>query len=297
MSETSKVLSPCVSSSIMSRMERTVDPGTGTERPSRKTAPGIRAQKGGAKIVALTAYDFPTARLLDEAGFDFLLVGDSASNVVLGNEGTLPITLDEMLVFARAVSRACRSALVVGDLPFGSYHESDEQAVRSAVRFVKEAGVGAVKLEGGAERAGAVRAIVAAGIPVMGHVGLRPQAALAMGGYKVQGRGDDAARALLDDARAIAAAGAFAIVVEGVPSVVASTLTKELPIPTIGIGAGPDCDGQILVLHDLVGLAIGRPAKFVRAYADVSAVLVDAFTRFRNDVLRGEYPSAAESYR
>jgi 3-methyl-2-oxobutanoate hydroxymethyltransferase len=253
--------------------------------------------KGVTKIVALTAYDYPTARLLDDAGFDVLLVGDSASNVVLGNEGTLPITLDEMLVFARAVARGAKHALVVGDLPFGSYHESDSQAIRSAIRFVKEAGVGAVKLEGGAERASAVAAIVAAGIPVMGHIGLRPQAALAMGGYKVQGRDDAAAHALREDARAIAAAGAFALVVEGVPSEVAAAITRDLRIPTIGIGAGPDCDGQILVFHDLVGLAFGRPAKFVRAYADVAAVLTDAFARFRADVLRGDYPNASESYR
>lgn len=264
---------------------------------SRRSAPSIRASKGKRKIVALTAYDYPTARLIDESDFDFVLVGDSASNVVLGNESTLPITLDEMLLFSRAVVRGCRHALVVGDLPFGSYHESTAQAVHSAIRFVKEAGVGAVKLEGGRERASAVAAIVDAGIPVMGHIGLRPQAALAMGGYKVQGRDDAAASALLSDAHAIADAGAFALVIEGVPTAVATRITAELPIPTIGIGAGPGCDGQILVLHDLIGLSFTRPAKFVRRYAEVASILREAFGRFRSDVESGAYPAEAESYR
>jgi 3-methyl-2-oxobutanoate hydroxymethyltransferase len=275
---------------------------TGTthgQRPAanRRTAPSIAALKGERRIVALTAYDFPTARLLDEADFDIALVGDSASNVVLGNDSTLPITLDEMLMFGRAVVRGCRNALVVGDLPFGSYHESDDQAVRSALRFVKEAGVGAVKLEGGRERAAAVRRIVDCGVPVMGHIGLRPQSALAMGGYKVQGRGDAAAQALRDDAAALADAGAFSIVVEGVPSEVAARLTKSLTIPTIGIGAGPDCDGQILVFHDLVGLSFTKPAKFVRRYADLATSIRESFARFRTDVLAGDYPGESESYR
>lgn len=264
---------------------------------SRRSAPAIRASKGKRKIVALTAYDYPTARLIDESDFDFVLVGDSASNVVLGNDSTLPITLDEMLLFARAVVRGCRHALVVGDLPFGSYHESTAQAVHSAIRFVKEAGVGAVKLEGGRERAAAVAAIVEAGIPVMGHVGLRPQAALAMGGYKVQGRDDAAASALVADAHAIADAGAFSLVIEGVPTAVATRITTELSIPTIGIGAGPGCDGQILVLHDLIGLSFARPAKFVRRYADVASILREAFGRFHADVESGAYPGDAESYR
>ncbi len=263
----------------------------------KRTAPSIVAAKGKRKLVALTAYDYASARLLDESDFDILLVGDSASNVMLGADSTLPITLDDMLVFARAVVRGASHALVVGDLPFGSYHVSIEQAIESSIRFVKEAGVGAVKLEGGSERASTVRALVEAGIPVMGHIGLRPQALLAMGGYKVQGRDDASATRLRDDAQAIADAGAFALVIEGVPSEVGKQITAELSIPTIGIGAGPDCDGQILVLHDLLGLGFGRAPKFVRRYADVAGVMRDAFARYRADVVSGVFPSEAEGYR
>lgn len=274
------------------------EPNPASDRKlEKRTAPSIVAAKGNRKLVALTAYDYASARLLDESDFDILLVGDSASHVMLGADSTLPITLDDMLVFARAVVRGAPHALVVGDLPFGSYHVSIEQAIHSSIRFVKEAGVGAVKLEGGSERAATVRAIVEAGIPVMGHIGLRPQAMLAMGGYKVQGRDDASATRLRDDAQAIADAGAFAMVIEGVPSEVGKQITAELSIPTIGIGAGPDCDGQILVLHDLLGLGFGRTPKFVRRYADVSGVMRDAFARYRADVLSGAFPSEAEGYR
>lgn len=274
------------------------EPNPASDRKlEKRTAPSIVAAKGNRKLVALTAYDYASARLLDESDFDILLVGDSASHVMLGADSTLPITLDDMLVFARAVVRGAPHALVVGDLPFGSYHVSIEQAIHSSIRFVKEAGVGAVKLEGGSERAATVRAIVEAGIPVMGHIGLRPQAMLAMGGYKVQGRDDASATRLRDDAQAIADAGAFAMVIEGVPSEVGKQITAEFSIPTIGIGAGPDCDGQILVLHDLLGLGFGRTPKFVRRYADVSGVMRDAFARYRADVLSGAFPSEAEGYR
>ncbi len=273
------------------------EPRARAEKPEKVTAPKIAAMKGAKKIVALTAYDYPTARLVDEAGLDFVLVGDSASNVVLGNDSTLPMTLDAMLLLSQAVVKGCARALVVGDLPFGSYHASTRQAVRSSIRFVKEAGVGAVKLEGGIERAEAVKAIVEAGIPVMGHVGLRPQALLAMGGYKVQGRGDAAAARMIEDAQAIAQAGAFAVVLEAIPAPLAAQITRELRVPTIGIGAGGECDGQILVLHDLIGLSFGKRAKFVRPYADVAAVLRDAFARFKDDVASGAFPSESETYR
>jgi 3-methyl-2-oxobutanoate hydroxymethyltransferase len=276
-------------------MEPPQDANRSGAPPVRMTAPGVAALKGRRPIVALTAYDHPTARLLDEAGIDVALVGDSAANVVLGHDSTLPIGLDEMLVFARAVARGCPHALVVGDLPFGSYHVSDRQAVRSAIRFVKEAGVGAVKLEGGSERASAVAAIVAAGIPVMGHVGLRPQALLAMGGYRVQGRGENAAQ-VVEDARAIAAAGAFSIVIEGVPGEVGKQITAELAIPTIGIGAGVECDGQILVVHDLLGYGSARAPKFVRRYADLTTIVREALAHYRADVLARRFPGPAETY-
>ncbi len=237
------------------------------------TAPLLRARKGGAPIVALTAYDYPSARLVDEAGFDFILVGDSLAQTVLGYDSTLPVTLDEMIAASRAVRRATRRALIVGDLPFGSYQDTPQGAVSAAIRFIKEGGAEAVKLEGGVRRAETVRAIVEAEVPVMGHIGLTPQSVLRMGGYKVQGKTLEAARELLEDALAIERAGAFAIVLEGIPAEISRLLTARLKIPTIGIGAGIDCDGQILVFTDLVGLTFGHTAKFVRRYADVKAVI------------------------
>lgn len=263
---------------------------------AKVTAPSIQARKGGEPIVALTAYDYPSARLVDEAGVDLLLVGDSVANVMLGYESTIPVTLDEMLLVSRAVRRAVSSALVVGDLPFGTYHESIEQAIRSSVRFVKEGGVEAVKLEGGRKRAETVRAIVDAEIPVLGHIGLTPQSVHRLGGYRVQGKTIDAARALIDDALALEDAGAFAIVLEAVPAEIARLVTRRLAIPTIGIGAGPHCDGQILVYTDLIGLSFGHTPKFVRQYADVKSVIAGAIGRYASDVRSRAFPTDAESY-
>jgi 3-methyl-2-oxobutanoate hydroxymethyltransferase len=260
------------------------------------TAPGLRERKAGEPIVALTAYDYPSARLADEAGVELILVGDSVANVVLGYESTIPVTLDEMILVSRAVRRAVKRALVVGDLPFGTYHESSEQAVRSAIRFVKEGGAEAVKLEGGRLRADAVRRIVEAEIPVLGHVGLTPQSVHRLGGYKVQGKTVDAARALVEDALALEEAGAFALVLEAVPSEVARVVTRKLSIPTIGIGAGRYCDGQILVYTDLVGLSFGHTPKFVRRYADVASVIGGAIREYAGDVRSGAFPSESESY-
>lgn len=270
-----------------------------TTRTSRVTAPAIRARKvrsGAAPITALTAYDYPTGRLVDESGVDVILVGDSLGNVILGYDSTVPVTLDEMIEASKAVVRGASHALVVGDMPFGSYHVSLEQAVESAVRLMKEAGVQAVKLEGGVERAETIRAIVDAGIPVMAHIGLRPQAVHAMGGYRVQGKTDEGAALLQADAAAVEDSGAFAVVVEGVPAAVAATLTEKISIPTIGIGAGTDCDGQILVLHDMIGLSFGKPPKFVRKYADVGEVIAGALKRYVDDVTNGAFPSEKESY-
>jgi 3-methyl-2-oxobutanoate hydroxymethyltransferase len=247
------------------------------------------------KITCLTAYDYPSARLLDEAGVDILLVGDSLGMVVLGYENTLPVTLEEILHHARAVRRGAKRGLVVADLPYGSYHGSMDEAVHNAIRCVKEAGAEAVKVEGGERRLELIARLVEAEIPVMGHVGLTPQSLHALGGYKVQGKNADAER-LLRDARAVEAAGAFSIVLEAIPRELAAQITRELRIPTIGIGAGPDCDGQVLVLHDLLGLSFGAPAKFVRRYADVGAIIQRAAAEFCDDVRRGSFPSDAESY-
>jgi 3-methyl-2-oxobutanoate hydroxymethyltransferase len=256
----------------------------------------LRARKGEEPIVALTAYDYPSARLVDEAGVDLILVGDSAANVVLGYESTIPVTLDEMVILSRAVRRGATRALVVGDLPFGTYHESVEQAVRSAIRFVKEGGVEAVKLEGGRSRAETVARLVDAEIPVLGHIGLTPQSLHRLGGYKVQGKTVDAARTLVEDALALEEAGVFGIVLEAVPAEVARMITRKVSVPTIGIGAGPYCDGQILVYTDLVGLTFGRTPKFVRRYADVRSVVADAVSRYAADVRSRAFPNEAESY-
>lgn len=264
------------------------------------TAPAVQRRKlrhaTGPRITALTAYDYPTARLVDEAGIDVILVGDSIGNVVLGYDSTLPVTLEEMIHAAQAVCRGATRALVVGDLPFGSYHRSAEQAIESSIRLVKEAGVAAVKLEGGVERVAAIRAVVDAGVPVMAHIGLRPQAVNQMGGYRVQGRSDEGAERLRQDALAVAAAGAFAVVIEGVPAAVAKDITERIDIPTIGIGAGVDCDGQILVLHDLIGLNAGHQAKFVRRYAQVGEIISAALLAYKDDVEQARFPSAEESY-
>ncbi len=251
-------------------------------------------KRQGKAICALTAYDYPTSRLADEAGVDLILVGDSLAMVVLGHENTLAVTVDEMLHHTRAVRRAVRRALVVADMPFGSYHGTVDDGVANAVRFVKEAGAEAVKIEG--PRVELVRALSEAEIPVVGHLGLTPQSIHRMGGYRVQGRSADAALTLKAEAHALAEAGAGALVLEGVPREVAAAITAELPIPTIGIGAGPDCDGQILVFHDMVGLTFAPPAKFVRRYADAGALIRGAIEHYREDVEHHAFPSDEESY-
>lgn len=253
-------------------------------------------ERSRSKITCLTAYDYPTARLLDEAGVDILLVGDSLGMVVLGYESTLPVTLEEMLHHTRAVRRAAHRSLLVADMPYGSYHAAIPEALHNAMRFVKEAGAEAVKVEGGERRLELIARLVEAEIPVMGHIGLTPQSLHAFGGYKVQGKTPDAAERLLRDARSVEAAGAFAIVLEAIPRELAARITQGLRIPTIGIGAGPDCDGQVLVLHDMIGLSFGERPKFARRYANVGDEIARAAREFCADVRAGKFPSDAESY-
>jgi 3-methyl-2-oxobutanoate hydroxymethyltransferase len=262
---------------------------------TKVTMPALTGMKReGKPITALTAYDYATSRLVDEAGIDMILVGDSLAMVVLGHDNTLAVTVDEMLHHTRAVRRAVRRALVVADMPFGSYHGKISEGVANAVRFVKEAGAEAVKIEGA--RVELVRALTEAEIPVIGHLGLTPQSVHRMGGYKVQAKTAEAALQLRADAVALAEAGAGAIVLEGVPREVAAEITAELAIPTIGIGAGPECDGQILVLHDMLNMTFAPHAKFVRQYADMAAMMRDAVEHYREDVERRAFPSDAESY-
>ena len=248
------------------------------------------------KITCLTAYDYPTARLMDEAGVDVVLVGDSVAMVVLGYESTLPLTMEEALHHTKAVRRGVQRALVVADMPFGTYQGDVNDALKNAVRFVKEAGAEAVKVEGGERRLEVIARLTESEIPVMGHVGLTPQSVNAMGGYRVQGKTERAAEQLMRDARAVEAAGAFSIVLEGIPRELAAEITKSVRIPTIGIGAGPDCDGQILVLHDLLGLTFQEPPKFARRYANVGEVISQAVREYCADVQGGSFPSDAESY-
>jgi 3-methyl-2-oxobutanoate hydroxymethyltransferase len=259
------------------------------------TVPTVRASKGGTPLVMVTAYDAPTARIADDAGVDVILVGDSVAMVVLGYEDTLQVTVADMAHHVGAVARARPRALVVADMPWLSYHLSIEEAVRNAAVLIR-AGAAAVKLEGGRARVPVVEALVDAQIPVMGHLGLTPQSVHAMGGYKVQGQQAESAGALVDDARALAGAGCFAIVLECVPREVARLITAEVPVPTIGIGAGPDCDGQVLVLHDLLGLEDRPLPKFVRRYATAKADAVAAVAAYAGDVRAGAFPSDAESY-
>lgn len=254
------------------------------------------SSENSKKIVCLTAYDYPTARLLDEAGVDVILVGDSLAMVELGYDSTLPVTLDEMIHHARAVRRGTKHALVVADMPFGSYHADTAESLRNAVRFVKEAGTEAVKVEGGERRLELIARLTEAEIPVMGHVGLTPQSVNALGGYRVQGKTVDSAEQLLRDARAVEAAGAFAVVLEAVPRELAAQITRELRIPTIGIGAGPDCDGQILVIHDLLGLTFEQTPKFARKYANIGEIISSAVRDYTADVRSGNFPSDNESY-
>ncbi len=253
-------------------------------------------KRRGEPIVMVTAYDYPSGRLADAAGIELILVGDSAAMTVLGHDSTVPATLEEMIVLARAVVRGARRALVVGDMPFGSFQVSDEEAVRNGVRLVKEAGVDAVKVEGAGPTVSRVRALVGAGIPVMGHLGLTPQSATILGGFRAQGRTAEKARLLLDDALALEAAGCFSLVLEAVPAAVAARVTRALSVPTIGIGSGRDCDGQVLVWHDLIGLYEGRPARFVKRYAEVGATIASALDRFAADVRSRAFPEDTHTY-
>jgi len=247
-------------------------------------------------ITCLTAYDYATSRLVDEAGVDMILVGDSLAQVVLGYDNTMPVTMEEMLHHTRAVRRAVKSALVIADMPFGSYHGETAEGVRNAVRFVKDAGAEAVKLEGGAQRVELIKRVLDAEIPVMGHIGLTPQSLHKMGGYKVQGKDLGGIERLVKDAVALDRAGVFALVLEGLPREVAAMITHEVSTPTIGIGAGPECDGQVLVFHDIVNLTFAPAAKFVRRYADASSLISNAVHQFISDVESGSYPSDEESY-
>ncbi len=260
------------------------------------TVPAILAHKGGTKLTMVTAYDTPMASIADKAGADMILVGDSVGTAVLGYDDTLSVTMDAMIHHTAAVTRIHPSALVIGDLPWLSYHISLEETVRNAGRFVREAKAEAVKLEGGRKRLPMIEAILAAEIPVMGHLGLTPQSIHAMGGYRVQGKQLDAARELMVDALALANAGVFAIVLEGVPDVLAQVITKSVHVPTIGIGAGPYCDGQVLVFHDVLGFHQGHMPKFVRQYAQMSEIATEALQHFFADVQSGAFPSNAESY-
>jgi 3-methyl-2-oxobutanoate hydroxymethyltransferase len=247
-------------------------------------------------ITCLTAYDYASARLLDEAAIDVILVGDSLAQTMLGYENTLSVTVDEMLHHCKAVRRAVKHALLVVDMPYGSYHTSADEALRHAMRFVKEGGAEAVKMEGGEKRADLIRRVIDAEIPVTGHIGLTPQSVNVMGGYKVQGKSLAAVEQLMRDAVALDHAGVACIYLEGIPREVAALITAEVSTPTIGIGAGPECDGQVLVLHDILNLTFGPSAKFVRRYADAAALIADAAQSFRADVMSRQYPSDSESY-
>jgi len=277
-----------------------VIPNIGTEKI---TVPRLVQRKFAAaesmtrkKITCLTAYDYPTARLVDQAGVDVVLVGDSVGMVVLGYENTLPLTLEEALHHTKAVRRGIQRALVVADMPYGTYHGDRNEALKNALQLVKEAGAEAVKVEGGERRLELIEKLVEAEIPVMGHIGLTPQSVNAFGGYCVQGKTARAAEQLLRDARSLETAGAFAIVLEAIPRRLAAEITKSVRIPTIGIGAGPDCDGQILVLHDMIGLTFRAPPKFARLYANTGEIISAAVREYCSDVQSGHFPSDAESY-
>ena len=267
------------------------------ERPEKVSAPSLKASKQrGERLVCLTAYDFPSARILDEAGIDIILVGDSLGNVVLGYGNTVPVTLEEILIHLKAVRRAVQRALLVADMPYGSFHTGADDAVRNALRLVKEGGAEAIKLEGGHKRVQLVKRLVDEEIAVMGHIGLTPQSINKLGAYRVQGKTAVTARQLLDDALALEDAGAFAIVLEVVPREIAKLITETVSIPTIGIGAGVHCDIQVLVLHDMLGLSFGKLARFVRPYANLGEAMTEAVSRYADDVRNGTYPSDDESY-
>lgn len=247
-------------------------------------------------ITCLTAYDYATGRLVDEAAIDVILVGDSLAQTMLGYENTLSVTVDEMLHHTRAVRRGVKHAFLIADMPFGSFHVTEDEALRNAARFVKEGGAEAVKMEGGEKRADLIRRVIDAEIPVAGHIGLTPQSVNVMGGYKVQGKSLQAIEQLMHDAVALDHAGVCCLYLEGIPREVAAMITAEVATPTIGIGAGPECDGQVLVIHDILNLTFGPPAKFVRRYGDAAALISDAVQAFRGDVLSHQYPSDDESY-
>ena len=284
-----------MSSSITQSAEKS-EPLYGGRRPGRVTVRDIAAAKArGEKWPMLTAYDALTAGIFDEAGIPVLLVGDSAGNVVFGYDTTIPVTVDDLIPLTAAVVRGTKRAMVVADLPFGSYQASPTEGLHAAVRFMKEAGAHAVKLEGGMRVAQHVEELVAAGVPVMGHLGLTPQSVYAFGGFRVQGRGEEGER-LLHDAKALEAAGAFAIVLEGIPATLGARITEALHVPTIGIGAGPDCDAQVLVWQDMAGLSARSP-KFAKRYADIAAILRSAAAEYAADVAAGTFPSDEYSYR
>ncbi|HLJ29921.1 MAG TPA: 3-methyl-2-oxobutanoate hydroxymethyltransferase [Candidatus Angelobacter sp.] len=273
--------------------------GGGRPGPARTKVTTLTIQEKKQRhdvITCLTAYDYATSRLVDEAGIDMILVGDSLAQVVLGYENTLPVTMEEMLHHTRAVRRGVKSAMVIADMPFGAYQGDIQEGVRNALRFVKEAGAEAVKVESGEKRTELVQRILDAEIPVMGHIGLTPQSLHKMGGFKVQGKDLSGIEQLMKDAIALDRAGVFSIVLEGVPREVAAMITQEVTAPTIGIGAGPDCDGQVLVFHDIVNLTFAAPAKFVRRYGDAAALISHAVQQFKCDVEAGSYPSDEESY-
>ena len=267
------------------------------DKPGKVYLPAIRAAKeNGEKLVCLTAYDYPTARIVDEAGVDIILVGDSMGNVIHGYGNTIPVSLDEITSACIAVKRGTERAMVVADMPYGTYHVNADETVRNALRLMKYGGAEAIKLEGGRNRVDLVRRLVDEEIPVVAHIGLTPQSVYKMGGYRVQGRNAEQAKRLIEDAKMLQDAGAFSIVLELVPREVAQIITEELEISTIGIGAGSNCDIQVLVLHDLVGMTFGRQPRFVRQYANLREVMTDAIQRWSADVKSGAYPSDEESY-
>ncbi|HVQ55518.1 MAG TPA: 3-methyl-2-oxobutanoate hydroxymethyltransferase [Pyrinomonadaceae bacterium] len=267
------------------------------DKPEKVYLPAIKtAKENGQKLVCLTAYDYPTARIVDEAGVDMILVGDSIGNVIHGYGNTIPVSMDEIVSACIAVKRGTERAMVIADMPYGSYHVNEDTSVQNALRLMKYGGAEAVKLEGGRNRVELVKRLVDEEIPVVAHIGLTPQSVYKMGGYRVQGRSAEQAKRLIDDAKMLEEAGAFAIVLELVPREVAAMITKALTISTIGIGAGVECDIQVLVLHDLIGMTFGRQPRFVRQYVDLKKAMTDAIQRWTGDVKSGAYPSEKESY-
>lgn len=267
------------------------------DKPEKVYLPAIRkAKEEGEKLVCLTAYDYPSARIIDEAGVDITLVGDSIGNVIHGYGNTIPVTLEQILSATKAVKRGTERAMVVSDMPYGTYHVSEDESVKNALMLMKEGGAEAIKLEGGRNRVNLVKRMVNEEIPVVAHIGLTPQSVYKLGGYRVQGKTTNDAKKLIEDAHLLEEAGAFAIVLELVPREVAAIITKELKISTIGIGAGTECDIQVLVLHDLIGMSFGRLPRFVRKYADIRQVMTDAIQNWMTDVKNGSYPDENESY-